>query len=192
MKKVALIACLMVVILPDARVWSEALEADTDPDSSGGLFAWVKVGSAPTGYVDYDGKVSDSDAIMYGDQTVFYGLADADVARVGGGAVKAVAIKWYHDSYWSGEDMHLPDNGSSLGMASATYKPFVVTSDDVAEGETVNCTINVVYDGLIVLQEKKEGEYSSGQIDFGIELLDAPDEDSFVTTSTGEEFCFEG
>ncbi len=193
MKLNKLITCLIFILILNSTLRSEPQEADTDPDSSEQLFSWIKLGSKPTGYIDYDGKVFDSDTLIDNGLTIFEGLADADVARIGGGSVKAMATKYYHEFYNTGEDMGLRDSGASLGMASATFKPFTVASDNLEDGTTVPCTTNIVYDGLIVLQEKQAGEYSSGQIDFSIALLDKEgDEESFVTTTTGEELCYAG
>lgn len=192
--KSTILGCVGWVLVLNTLAWSDALPADTDPEESEQLFAWIKLGSDDTGYLDYDGKVADETTFVdeYSGETLFYGMADADVSRVGGGSVKAVAIKYYHD-FISFEDMGLPDSGASLGMASATYKPFVVTSDTLSDGDATLCTMNVVYDGLIVLQEEMAGEYSAAQIDFSFEVIDSADDaNSFVVTADGDDVCYEG
>lgn len=77
-------------------------------------------------------------------------------------------------------------------MASQTYKPFTITSSTLADGQSIDCSVNVVYDGLIVLQEKKANEWSAGQIDFMFQVTDGPNDDDAVTCTNKETFSFEG
>jgi len=171
-----------------------AVEIDADDPAEGEVtvpYAWIKLGTMQTGKLDYDGKVSDSHIYIDGALTIFEGEAEADVTQNGNGFVKSSAINYYHNPIGTVE-FGLPDEGGSLGMASQTYKPFTVTSSTLADGQSVDCSINVVYDGLIVLQEKKDNEWSAGQIDFMFEVADGTGEDDAVTC-TNEEVCsFEG
>ncbi len=165
-----------------------------DPEGMG-LSAWVKLGTMVNGWCDYDGKVNAEQTFIDGGRTIFYGWTDADVARLGGGAVRAIAAKYYHDSNPPFEDTHLADNGGSLGMMANVVKPFTILSDTLSEGVVTPCTITVSYDGLILLREQQPGEYSSGQIDFTVDLIDSigeEDEEVFVVTNEGEEFKFTG
>ncbi len=172
---------------------AEPFEAWTDPEPAG-LSAWVKLGTMANGWCDYDGKVTAEDTFIDNGRTVFYGWTDADVARPGGGSVRAIAAKYFHDFVPPFEDMQLEDQGGSLGMASNAVKPFTITSGALAAGTVTECTLTVSYDGLILLREQQAGEYSSGQIDFSVDLLDAigEDEESVVVTKDGEEFLFSG
>jgi len=176
-----------------AGVWSEPFEMEYDPQE-GGLWAWVKLGTMVNGWCDYDGKVNAEQTYTDDGRTIFYGWTDADVARLGGGAVRAVAAKYYHDFNPPFEDMHLADQGGSMGMMSEVSKPFTVVSDRLPQGASTLCTINVTYDGLILLREQQPGEYSSGQIDFSAWLISAYDEDGEVpvVTTAGETFSFIG
>jgi outer membrane autotransporter protein len=184
----------LVMYVLSAAVWSEPFEMEYDPEGMG-LSAWVKLGTMVNGWCDYDGKVNAEQTFMDGGRTIFYGWTDADVARLGGGAVRAIAAKYYHDSNPPFEDMHLADNGGSLGMMANVVKPFTIMSDTLSEGVVTPCTITVSYDGLILLREQQPGEYSSGQIDFTVDLIDSigeEDEEVFVVTNEGEEFKFTG
>lgn len=178
-----------------AAAWSEPIEMEYNPEGMG-LSAWVKLGTMVNGWCDYDGKVNAEQTYMDGGRTIFYGWTDADVARLGGGAVRAIAAKYYHDSNPPFEDMQLADNGGSLGMAANVVKPFTILSDTLSEGAVTPCTITVSYDGLILLREQQPGEYSSGQIDFSVDLIDSigeeEDEEMPVVTTAGEEFMFTG
>lgn len=184
----------LVMYVLSAAVWSEPFEMEYDPEGMG-LSAWVKLGTMVNGWCDYDGKVNAEQTFMDGGRTIFYGWTDADVARLGGGAVRAIAAKYYHDSNPPFEDTHLADNGGSLGMMANVVKPFTILSDTLSEGVVTPCTITVSYDGLILLREQQPGEYSSGQIDFTVDLIDSigeEDEEVFVVTNEGEEFKFTG
>ncbi len=184
----------LVMYVLSVAVWSEPFEMEYDPEGMG-LSAWVKLGTMVNGWCDYDGKVNAEQTFMDGGRTIFYGWTDADVARLGGGAVRAIAAKYYHDSNPPFEDMHLADNGGSLGMMANVVKPFTIMSDTLSEGVVTPCTITVSYDGLILLREQQPGEYSSGQIDFTVDLIDSigeEDEEVFVVTNEGEEFKFTG
>ena len=171
-----------------------AVEIDADDPAEGEVtvpYAWIKLGTMQTGKLDYDGKVSDSHIYIDGALTIFEGEAEADVTQNGNGFVKSSAINYYHNPIGTVE-FGLPDEGGSLGMASQTYKPFTVTSSTLADGQSVDCSTHVVYDGLIVLQEKIADEWSAGQIDFMFEVADGTGEDDAVTC-TNEEVCsFEG
>ncbi len=173
------------VLFINTSVWADAIVADTDPEDSDQLFAWIKLGMTGSGRLDYDGAVSNTVTGTDGDYTTYYGMADADVSRVGGGSVKAVAKKYYHTYNYTNEDMGLADNGLSQGIASATYKPFMVTSNSLDDGASTTCSMTVTYDGLIVLNEQQTGEYSSSQIDFSFEILN-------TTTTDGDDICYEG
>jgi len=171
-----------------------AVEIDADDPAEGEVtvpYAWIKLGTMQTGKLDYDGKVSDSHIYIDDALTIFKGEAEADVTQNGNGFVKSSAINYYHNPIGTVE-FGLPDEGGSLGMASQTYKPFTVTSSTLADGQSVDCSTHVVYDGLIVLQEKIADEWSAGQIDFLFEVADGTGEDDAVTC-TNEEVCsFEG
>jgi|GEM_PF-1681117 len=184
----------LVMYVLSAAVWSEPFEMEYDPEGMG-LSAWVKLGTMVNGWCDYDGKVNAEQTFIDGGRTIFYGWTDADVARLGGGAVRAIAAKYYHDSNPPFENTHLADNGGSLGMMANVVKPFTILSDTLSEGVVTPCTITVSYDGLILLREQQPGEYSSGQIDFTVDLIDSigeEDEEVFVVTNEGEEFKFTG
>ncbi|RKY09830.1 MAG: hypothetical protein DRP66_01225 [Planctomycetota bacterium] len=171
-----------------------AVEFDSeDPEDPGDIpYAWIKIGTMASGKLDYDGKVADTDTFIDSGSTIFVGGADADVTLNGNGIVKAYAKKYYHDQAAPMEDFGLADSGGSLGMASQTYKPFTITSDTLADGSTIDLSTNVVYDGLIVLHEKKAGEYSSGQIDFLFEIADDTSGSGAITATNGATVSFEG
>jgi outer membrane autotransporter protein len=158
------------------------------------LAAWIKLGTQNYGYYDLDGKVTDSQTVtVLGDKTLFYGMANSDVAKLGGGSVKAIAAKYYHDYTNPTENFGLADNGSSLGMMAQSVKPFTVTSNTLANGTVTSCSINTVYDGFMVLQEKQASEYSSGQIDYMIEIRDGTGDDATaLTTGDGDAFSYSG
>lgn len=155
------------------------------------LAAWIKLGTHDYGYYDLDGKVSDSQTYTVSGMDIFYGMADSDVCKLGGGSVKAIAAKYYHDSFAT-TDFGLADGGSSLGMMAESVKPFRITSDTLANGTVTSCTINTVYDGFMVLQEKQPGEYSSGQVDFLIELTDSTGEGTQALTTDDGVFSYNG
>jgi len=170
-----------------------AVEFDSDDPTDGVTvpYAWIKLGTMQYGKLDYDGKVSDSHTYEDGPLTIFDGEAEADVTQNGNGFVKSRARNYYHNPIGT-KEFGLPDDGGSLGMASQTYKPFTITSNTLADGETIDCATNIVYDGLIVLQEKTADEWSASQIDFMFEVADGTSGDDAVTC-TNEEVCsFEG
>jgi len=170
-----------------------AVEFDSDEPEDGVTvpYAWIKLGTMATGKLDYDGKVSASHTYIDDPLTIFDGTAEADVTQNGYGFVKSRARNYYHNPIGT-EEFGLPDHGGSLGMASQTYKPFTITSSTLADGQSIDCSLNVVYDGLIVLQEKKDNEWSAGQIDFMFEVADGTGEDDAVTCTNGEVCSFEG
>lgn len=190
------ISIVLILMLCIVNAWAEPFELESDPDGGVGLSAWVKLGTEEMGWCDYDGKVSAEDTFIIGGNKIFYGWANADVAKLGGGSVSAIAAKYCHDTLPPFEDTGLADQGGSLGMMSNVIKPFTITSDTLGEGTATECTLTVSYDGLILLREEQAGEYCSGQVDFSVDLLDAigegEDDESIVMTTEGEEFMFSG
>lgn len=179
------------IVMVSVKVLAVEFDSDDPGDGVTVPYAWIKLGTMATGKLDYDGKVSASHTYIDRQLTIFDGTAEADVTQNGYGFVKSRARNYYHNPIGT-EEFGLPDHGGSLGMASQTYKPFTITSSTLADGQSVNCSTHVVYDGLIVLQEKKNGEWSAGQIDFLFEVADGTSGDDAVTC-TNEEVCsFEG
>ncbi len=187
MQRVVILSILFCGFVTAAPV--QAPNDDYVPENQ--LAAWIKLGTKDYGYYDLDGKVNDSVTYTVGGLDVFYGMADSDVAKLGGGSVKAIAAKYYHDSFFT-NDFGLDDGGSSLGMMAESAKPFTLTSNTLANGTVTTCTINTVYDGFMVLQEKQAGEYSSGQVDFMIELTDSTGENSTPLNTDDGAFLYNG
>ena len=189
MRQVLILTILFYGMTSGAPV--QAPNDDAIPEDQ--LMAWIKLGTQDFGYYDFDGKVSGSDTLIIGGRTIFYGMADSDVASLGGGSVKAIAAKYYHDHVDPIEEYGLDDNGASLGMMAESAKPFTITSDTLAAGAATSCTINAVYDGLIVLQEKQTDEYSAGQVDYMIEITNGTGDDAqALVAGDGDPFSYSG
>jgi len=180
---------IMFTVMLSVKVLAVEIDADDPGDGVTVPYAWIQIGTMPTGKLDYDGKVSDTDTYIDGAITIFDGGAEADVTQNGYGFVKSYAIKYYHDQTAPFEDYGLDDSGGSIGMGSQTLKPFTITSSTLADGQSVDCSTRVVYDGLIILQEKKVDEWSAGQISFLFEVRDSSDS---VTCTNEEDLSFEG
>lgn len=178
-KTAFLILAIAFTIILSAELMAVQYNAE-DPVSGVEVpYAWIQIGSADA-WIDYDGKVSET--IIDGGGR-YAGYADADVTLTGNGVVKSYAKKFFHD---------LDIGDTSLGMAAQTYKPFTITSD-LADGTVIECSTNITYDGVIVLQEQVDGAWSAGEVSFLFEISDETGADNIAITDTeGQLISFEG
>jgi len=96
-KKMAFsVLVISFIVMVPVKVLAVEIDADDPAEGVTVPYAWIKLGTMPTGRLDYDGKVSATDIYIDGGTTIFEGGADADVTQNGYGFVKSYAKNYFH------------------------------------------------------------------------------------------------
>lgn len=136
------------------------------PSEYGGMPVWVKAGQQETPDGDWVLTDEQNDTMQWGasDPVIATAHAKGDISSPTLGTLRGRSTLNYHDPFDGGE--------LSIGADVETWRPFLLTSSTLSQGDQATIYIDVASHGTLEVHEQTAGKTSEAHASFGLQLYD--------------------